>query len=286
MPVAAGQCSHRRLFLWLLFFLVCLIGSIHRLRVGDQFTLAYRNWVAQRDDYQRRGAVAIRGLYDLARWPRDVIESAINGERAFKLATDEDGEEFVNYIEPVTGNHYKLVFRGSSCSVVGSVAPPAFAVAAPSISAVWIAGEVFRRLLVSCGLFFWIAVMVLAMIWRRHQRLIVELGLALAIAWLVAGVLQRVGAVSDGVRIDWPRLYYHSYDDGVNAGIAVVASLLFGWRAWTRREAPRLLNCPGCNYSLKRNASGTCPECGRPISSESVQLLRAIDSAADALEKL
>lgn len=53
------------------------------------------------------------------------------------------------------------------------------------------------------------------------------------------------------------------------AGLAIafaVISLVFGWRAWVLSARSEIGRCTSCGYNLTGNTSGTCPECGTPVS--------------------
>ena len=55
-------------------------------------------------------------------------------------------------------------------------------------------------------------------------------------------------------------------------GLLVIPGLLLSgfwvsrWRRWRQNRRRRLGQCVQCGYSLFRNDSGTCPECGTAIS--------------------
>lgn len=69
------------------------------------------------------------------------------------------------------------------------------------------------------------------------------------------------------VRVIKRELPFHAAIEGqiIGGAIGIVLAEVVRYRGLRTRAETNGPPCPQCGYSLQGNASGTCPECGRPV---------------------
>lgn len=259
-----------RVALWATVPLICIGGGGLRHWQNQQRRESFRAaqlLAAQQNQRAQQTASRVRQLWDKGA-TRTELEAALNEGRPFQTEP-QDGYEVATWTDPLAGLSMELTLHNQHWIAFGTKSPTV-AATTPSIPPSDQFTEAIRRSIAGwwsgLGIWTWLALVLLALVfWRRHALVLLELALAVAVvtttAWLVAPnySLALKGIFSNDMLAIAAMMLL------LNAGLVVLS------RARQRPPDPRL--CTRCGYDLTGNRSGTCPECGTPLSERQRRIL-------------
>ncbi len=251
--------------LWCLFAVLLFSAASLRVWQNHQRRVDHQLWQGrcqQIDVWGKEAKDRVWALYRAAEWPnampRSEVERELNDGKPLSLMRNGD-RDIAIWTDARSGRRFELKFRNDRWSGVGTRSgaghPPA-----PTPSTFDAVTEGIRARIAGWnrgwGPLLWLVLLVLCLSSGRHRRLLGQLLLGTALvcftAWLVA---PKYSLTPSGI----------FSNDMLFWGTLMLASsvTMIAWAVIEehRRRRSGLL-CPNCEYSLRANVTGKCPECG------------------------
>ena len=271
----SDSAQHRRItfWLWLVFGLILISAGSLRVWQNHQRRARYQAWQRQVERGQQllqETQERIQALLEQHRLPdslhRAEFEQLLNEGRPLAVSR-QGGKDVAIWTDPISRATFKLYFRkdkwtgynysgGNNPKDPPAPAPPFLDETTEGIRSL-IAG--WNK---GWGPGAWVVVLVLCLALKRRRLLLAQLLLGTALvcftAWLVAPNYNlTLRGITSNDMLFWGVLML---------GLSVTV-LVWEFFEDRRRRRSGLL-CPECEYDLRANVTGTCPECGCRISQD------------------
>lgn len=254
------------IWLWIVLLLVLVSAASLRAWQNHQRKVSYRPWHKQFLQIIKAGPQAqirLQSLWNGQKGPDNMtqaeVERRLNDGEPFILTRMGD-TEVAMWTDARRGWGFRLTFLGGKwsnfrvASAVPAVPPR------PTVSTFDELTEAIRWQGSIGSTVLWGLLLMLSLGLRHYRMVLGQLLLAAALvsftAWLVRPnyILTSSGIFSN---------------DRVFLGMFMLAlsTMVIVWAVVEDRRRPPLM-CPDCEYNLKANVTGTCPECGNPIPQE------------------
>ena len=256
------------LWLWLAFIVLLLSAASVRGWQNHQRRAIRQQWEKQRqqnDLLQQKARERVRALWRAQPWSdalsRSELEKELNDSKPFILRRNGE-KSTATWTDVRSGQRFDFIFSDGKWSgwrtMRSAPNPPA-----PTPSAFDQATEAIRRQVAGWnrgwGPFLWLVLLVLCLALKRYRMLLGQLLLAAALvsftAWLVSPHYSlALSNIFSNDMLFW----------GV-VMLVVSVTVIVWFVVEDRRRRRAGLLCPNCQYNLKANVTGKCPECGCPI---------------------
>lgn len=249
--------------LWLYFLLVCAMGLGFGLWQNHQQRLAVRTWQTQciNEDFHQRGVVR-RFLVLQSRHAGasiSEVERLINEGKPFEPRLRWDRTAIARWRDPSSDIEFVLYFeQGRWTEMRVAQLPSPRSEPAPSLA--YVGFHAVREPVARQGVLVWAGLLAIGVAWHGRRLVIIECSLGAALVCTLAWLLSPEYPVTNGGVFSNRMLAVGGLMMLLSAAVLILAG---------RKQPPRHgQHCLACDYSLKGNTSGICPECGTPIAAD------------------
>ena len=272
-----------RIAWWLAFLLICILGVCAKLVQDAVLTQAIRKYEKQYQALDQAQAAAIHQTSQTLNQLRRELDTheylqipapsrakleALLGKESLKEATVEEARTVLTYTEPLTGRTCELCMIDGQLAQIGAMQGYPAPLPTPTPTRTFWAIEYTRRFIRRWGPMAWLFLLPIASycIWRAKGRATlaaqcaVDSLLMLALVVVLASVLRHsIFILAGKLSSSWQPSV-----TGVQVAMVCVSVGLLVWGA-RRARTIRPGLCRVCQYNLRGNVSGICPECGTAI---------------------